>query len=44
MEWWEIAIIVYFMLTPWSQIATIATIAVLIEDFKDRKKPRGGRS
>jgi hypothetical protein len=40
MSWWEIALLVYFIPFPFPQIATIAFVMVLRQDYQARK--RGG--
>lgn len=40
MSWWEIALLTYFILTPFSQIVTIALIMTACEEYRYRKHGR----
>jgi hypothetical protein len=40
-SYWEIAVMVYLILTPWSEILTIALIMVSVQEWQYRKKRRG---
>lgn len=40
MSWWQIFLVAYLILTPFSEILTIAVVMVLVEDWQYRRRKK----
>lgn len=43
MPWWEIALLIYLIPTPITELVTIVVLMMLYDSWLDRKKDRDGK-